>query len=191
VTTNKLRWRFVGRLCLDFAMTGGRGGWEKYERLMAPSDLRDWFGQSSFALRGVSVDAAAMERAFDLRHAIQQIALALLAGHKPPRPDVEVVNDFAAAPPPARFLDPRSLKLSIATPVALDALLSEIARDALDLAADPRARGRVRQCESPDCGLIFLDDSRPGNRRFCSQGRCGERARARAYRARKARADGA
>lgn len=186
MTISKLRWRFVGRLCLDFAMTGGRGDWEKYERLKAPPDLRDWFAESSFALRGIAVDAAAMERACDLRHAIQQIALALLAHRAMPRTDIEVVNEFASVPPPVRALNPRSLELSIATPVTLDALLSEIARDALDLAADPRARGRVRQCESPDCGLIFLDDSRPGNRRFCSQGRCGERARARAYRARKA-----
>ncbi|MBA3584454.1 MAG: CGNR zinc finger domain-containing protein, partial [Gemmatimonadetes bacterium] len=44
----------------------------------------------------------------------------------------------------------------------------------------------VRQCESRDCALLFFDDSRPGKRRWCSPGRCGDRARARAYRARKA-----
>lgn len=89
-------------------------------------------------------------------------------------------------PPLARVLDPGTLRLSVTMPVSVQSVLSELASDALDLAADPQARARVRQCESPDCELLFFDDSPPGNRRWCSPGRCGDRARARAYRARRA-----
>lgn len=185
MTLSNPRWRFVGRLCLDFAMTGGRGEWAHYERLNEPGDLADWFSQGPLQLRRVRIDDDGLLRAGDLREAIQRVAFALLARRKPAPEHVAVLNAFAAAPPLARTLDAHSLTMSITTP-ALDALLSELARDALDLAADPQARGRVRQCESPDCQLLFFDDSRPGKRRWCSAGRCGDRARARAYRARKA-----
>ena len=114
-------------------------------------------------MSGVPVDDAEFVRAGDLRHAIQQVALALQASAKPAHEHVVVLNAFAASPPLARTLDPASLTLSIATPVSVDALLSEFARDALGLAADPQARSRVRQCESPDCGLLFFDDSRPAS----------------------------
>ena len=180
------RWRFVGRPCLDLAMTGGRGEWARYERLNAASDLRDWFADGPLQLPEVDVDESDLRAAGDLRDAVQHIAFALLAGRTPDAGPVTVVNAFAAAPPLARTLDPATLVLRVTRPTPVSALLSELARDALDLAADPQARGRVRQCESPDCELLFFDDSRPGNRRWCSQGRCGDRARARAYRARRA-----
>jgi predicted RNA-binding Zn ribbon-like protein len=179
------RWRFVGRLCLDFAMTGGRGEWAHHERLHGPSDLREWFAEGPLRLDDVDVDDAGLRAAGDLRDAVQRIAFALLAGRAPAGAPVAVVNAFAAAPPLARTLDPASLELSVTRPTPVSAVLSELARDALDLAADPQARGRVRQCQSPDCELLFFDDSPPGNRRWCSQGRCGDRARARAYRARR------
>ncbi len=185
MTVSNPRWRFIGRLCLDFAMTGGRGEWAHYERFKAPSDLRDWFAQGPLRL-DVAVDAHAVRAAGDLREAIQRVAFALLANQAPPDEHVGVVNGFAAAPPLARALKPETLELAVTIPVSVEALLSELARDALDLAADPEARDRLRQCESPDCQLLFFDDSRPGTRRWCSASRCGDRARARAYRARKA-----
>lgn len=186
MTTSDPRWRFVGRLCLDFAMTGGRGEWAHYERLQRPGDLRDWFAQSPLQLDDVRVDDDELHAAGDLREAMQRVAFALLARQKLPDKHVAVLNAFAAAAPLVRTLDGRTQMLSVTTPVSVESLLSELARDALDLAADPQACRRVRQCASPDCHLLFFDDSRPGKRRWCSAGRCGDRARARAYRARKA-----
>lgn len=189
MTHSNPRWRFVGRLCLDFAMTGGRGEWAHFERLGRPQDLRDWSTEGPLQLDDVGVDDDELRAAGDLREAIQRVAFALLAQQPLAREHVAVLNAFAAAPPIARALDPQTQTLSITTPVSVEALLSELARDALALAADPQARGRVRQCQSPDCQLLFFDDSRPGKRRWCSAGRCGDRARARAYRARRAARD--
>jgi predicted RNA-binding Zn ribbon-like protein len=186
VTQRDPRWRFVGRLCLDFAMTGGRGEWARFERLVAPADLADWCAEGPLRLREVPVDRRGLRRARDLRDAIQDVAFALAGGRGPGAEHVAALNAFASRAPLTRSLDPATLTLSFATPARVEALLSEIARDALDLLADPRARDRVRQCASPDCALVFYDDSRPGRRRWCSPGRCGDRARARAYRVRKA-----
>lgn len=61
-------------------------------------------------------------------------------------------------------------------------LLALIARDALDLVTTPAALGRIRDCASPDCGAIFLDNSRPGTRRWCSMDRCGNQAKKATFR---------
>jgi predicted RNA-binding Zn ribbon-like protein len=56
------------------------------------------------------------------------------------------------------------------------ATLALVARDALDLVTSP-AVTRLRNCAGPDCGAIFLDNSRPGTRRWCSMDTCGNRAK--------------
>ena len=40
---------------------------------------------------------------------------------------------------------------------------------------------RVRRCANPDCGWLFVDDSRAGKRRWCSMSSCGNRAKARRH----------
>ena len=41
--------------------------------------------------------------------------------------------------------------------------------------------GLVRRCANPTCGLVFLDESRRRNRRWCSMSDCGARAKAKRY----------
>jgi predicted RNA-binding Zn ribbon-like protein len=43
---------------------------------------------------------------------------------------------------------------------------------------------RFRDCASPTCSGAFVDTSRPGRRRYCMPGLCGNRAWVAAYRAR-------
>jgi hypothetical protein len=65
------------------------------------------------------------------------------------------------------------------------ATLSLVARDALDLVTSP-SLARLRNCAGPNCGALFLDTSRPGNRRWCSMGTCGNRAKKETLRGRTA-----
>jgi predicted RNA-binding Zn ribbon-like protein len=63
-------------------------------------------------------------------------------------------------------------------------LLRPIALSAAELITGPRA-ARVRQCaDSGGCGWLFVDESRAQNRRWCSMGDCGNRAKAARHRAR-------
>ncbi|HYN73862.1 MAG TPA: CGNR zinc finger domain-containing protein [Nakamurella sp.] len=64
-------------------------------------------------------------------------------------------------------------------------MLSAVARDALEVLTGTTA-GRLRECEADDCGLLFLDTSRPGSRRWCSMERCGNRHKVRELRSRRA-----
>jgi predicted RNA-binding Zn ribbon-like protein len=60
--------------------------------------------------------------------------------------------------------------------------LSTLARDAIYLFTGPLAE-RIRVCAADDCGLLFVDQSRPGGRRWCSMQRCGNLAKVRKHRA--------
>jgi predicted RNA-binding Zn ribbon-like protein len=63
--------------------------------------------------------------------------------------------------------------------------LSTLAREMIELLSGPFS-GRIRECASGDCPLVFVDTSRPGARRWCSMERCGNRHKLRALRARRA-----
>lgn len=58
-------------------------------------------------------------------------------------------------------------------------LLQMIAVSALSLLADPREAGRIKTCPGPNCGWLFLDETKNARRRWCSMETCGNRAKAR------------
>jgi predicted RNA-binding Zn ribbon-like protein len=98
-------------------------------------------------------------------------------------------------PGPAGFsatapsLAPASAGVSVAAgwaaPVRATQALSTMAREMIELLSGPFS-GRIRECASGDCPLVFVDTSRPGARRWCSMERCGNRHKLRALRARRA-----
>ena len=64
-----------------------------------------------------------------------------------------------------------------------ESLLAPVLWSAGDLLTGAR-RARVRQCANPRCLWLFLDDSKSGNRRWCSMASCGNRAKAHRHYAR-------
>src|SRR2546421_12767776 len=71
--------KFVGRLCLDFAQTGDMGWGTKYERLTSRSELQRWLLLSPLQLSRVRVASEDLRRAKMLRRAIWRVAEAVLA----------------------------------------------------------------------------------------------------------------
>lgn len=67
------------------------------------------------------------------------------------------------------------------TTTGLAVLKSEIARSAADLLVDRALLDRVKECDGHGCGWLFLDESRAGNRRWCSMQSCGNREKARTH----------
>lgn len=110
------------------------------------------------------------------------------AGHAHRRtPDArsrETVDAAAAHPVPVPRLDPTA-RLARRADDPVRATLALVARDALDLVTSPAA-ARIRDCAGPTCGVLFLDTSRPGNRRWCAMGTCGNRAKKETLRGRTA-----
>jgi predicted RNA-binding Zn ribbon-like protein len=60
--------------------------------------------------------------------------------------------------------------------------LSTLARGAVEL-LDAANAERIRECDADDCAMVFYDESRSNNRRWCSMARCGNRAKVRKHRA--------
>jgi predicted RNA-binding Zn ribbon-like protein len=105
----------------------------------------------------------------------------LLAGGRTPSAADLVALSQALARTPARTMvaqvpDGYAWRVPPAEPVA-GALLTPILWSAGDLLVSRRLE-RVRQCANSQCRWLFLDDSKSGNRRWCSMSACGNRAKA-------------
>ncbi len=171
-----------GTPSLDFATTVGERWRRSFERLRTPEDFSRWAVESGLLEARPAVTSAQLEAARELREAIYRTAK--LAGEgTPDAADVALINAWAAKPAlaPALAAAGGTARLTGDT----EALLSTLARDAIDLVTGPHAH-RVRSCASDSCALIFVDTSRPGKRRWCSMEACGNRAKTKGYRTRKA-----
>jgi predicted RNA-binding Zn ribbon-like protein len=172
--------RGAGRLSLDFIRTLRlRGTTDTVEELADAAALNAWVAE--FGPPGVSEPGpgpVSVDQAHRLREAIYELVTAARGPGGPsscPAPAREVINKAAALPPPAPLLDPGG-RLRWRAAESATAMLALIARDALELAASP-AIARVRECANPSCHALFLDGSRPGTRRWCSMGTCGNQAK--------------
>ncbi len=68
----------------------------------------------------------------------------------------------------------------------LDTVATRVGWLSADLLTSRRDRRPIRACEGRNCGWLFLDRSRNGHRRWCSDRTCGSHARVRKFRAERA-----
>lgn len=178
-----------GALCLELLATGGPGAYARFEVLTGPGELMAWAAASRLppGLRLAADDTgAAAARA--LRDALWGVVAARAHGAAPAPAGLAAVNAAAAAPPLVPLIAADGTRAWAPGEAPVTALLSTVARDAVDLLTGPHA-DRVRECAARDCALLFVDVSRPGRRRWCSMERCGNRHKVRTLRARRADGD--
>ncbi|HEY0932847.1 MAG TPA: CGNR zinc finger domain-containing protein [Trebonia sp.] len=168
-----------GRPCLDFAHTAGTRYWVEPELAYDPASLERWLAYV-LELAGVQAQPTDVAKAHRLRKAVLELARARAQDRQFAPADVQTLNTFAAAAPPAPQLTANGARAPLS--VTATAGLSAVARDAIDLFAGPLGH-RIRICAGPDCEFLFVDTSRPGTRRWCSMERCGNLAKLRTHRA--------
>jgi predicted RNA-binding Zn ribbon-like protein len=172
-------WFDTGSVALDFAYAGGFG--TTPEALLEPTALSVWLSE-----RYPEVEPSASEGdlrdAQALQSALARTATAAALGEVASAADLDVINLFAATPdiPPSLAGGTRQAGR---TRARVGQALSAIARNSVELFA-PENTERIRECAADDCELLFFDESRSNNRRWCSMQRCGNRAKVRAHRAR-------
>jgi predicted RNA-binding Zn ribbon-like protein len=179
-------WRFdPGTVFIEFMLTGGPGQFARYDTLHLPADLQQWAAACRLTLdpEAVSTCAADVSTARELRDALWRLIQHSMAGSQGGRVDLATVNQVAGLAPLVPQISTAGRSLW-ALPTTASAVLSTVARDAIEVLTGPAA-GRLRECAADDCQLIFLDTSRPGARRWCSMERCGNRHKVRAIRARR------
>jgi predicted RNA-binding Zn ribbon-like protein len=175
----RFHWK-SGRVCLDLLATVGERWRRSFERLRTPEDLALWCVEAGLLAQPPAVSARQLAAGRKLREAINRLAR---PGLEPEAGDLGELNRWAAKAPLAPQLTTHG-EVIWTSERPLEAVLATIARDAVDLLSGPLA-GRIRECGAPDCALLFVDASRPGQRRWCSGTACGNRTRTKTYRARR------
>ena len=178
--------------CLDFANTRyWRGSPSPADDLRSIADVVA-FAASGGVGRGM-VDALAahwqahpraaelaLAGAIGLREMLHRIFTAIADGGAVAPADLTALNAALAAAAKRTRMAPHegTYRWETVLPARSAAsLLSPVLWSAADLLADPRLH-RVRRCANPLCGWLFLDESKGGNRRWCSMAACGNRAKA-------------
>lgn len=179
---NGVRWFFeAGAESIDFGYTGDWClGIPDWERLQEPRDLEHWLAARDHPVAVNSVTSRNLDDAKALRDAIVRLVAALTDEQELDPTDIDTLNSFASRPdiPPAF---PGGSHQASATTLDVDQVLSHLARDAIAILSEPE---RLHRCDADDCRMIFRDESRTANRRWCSMQRCGNRAKVRAHRTR-------
>ncbi|MBZ4400184.1 ABATE domain-containing protein [Myxococcus sp. XM-1-1-1] len=171
----------AGRVSLDLPATlAGRLKDTPQELLQTPKDLGRWLIAAGLAAQVQEPTAEELAQARELREALHRLALARARGENFSARDRSILNRWAAEPPPAPQLGPRGLFWAGAD---IRGLLVTVARDGAELLGGELAE-RVRTCEQRDCGLLFVDTSRSGLRRWCSMSGCGNKAKVAEFRRR-------
>lgn len=171
-----------GRPCLDLVATLGKRHADPVERIPDPETLGRWFVASGLLSVAPEVDAQDLHRARRLREAVH----VLISGTPPDADAVATLNAEAARPDLAPQLNVDAEGRLTATGFEGHAAsaLATIARDAVRLLGS-RAAARIKECQHPDCSLVFLDETQSGRRRWCSMDRCGNLVKVAAYRSRR------
>ncbi len=113
------------------------------------------------------------------REDLHCIVHAVSQNRPPPAAAVAAFNRLLAALPPAGELDFSDGRF-VWRGIPADHLESLLFRPAAELLAADGLR-TIRLCQGPDCGWLFLDESRNRSRRWCSMRSCGNRAKARRH----------
>ncbi len=171
-----------GHVVFDFPATlAARRQPKPRELLATASDLGRWFVAAGLAATAPRVGQDDLDVAQDLREAIYQLAVARIEAAPPPTGALNLLNRVAAGEAATPKLD-RDGQMRLLGPAR--ALLTSLAHEAIRLFGGEQA-GRIRQCESDTCALLFLDLSRSNDRRWCSMSGCGNRAKVVEFRRRK------
>jgi predicted RNA-binding Zn ribbon-like protein len=154
------------------------------EHLRSPSDLSRWIATTGLIDRPPPVDDALLTDARELREAIYRAARGVARGERPAAADRRCLNEWSVEARAARVLDEDGVaRWQVSDTAPARSALGIVAADAIDILGGARD-GTLRLCAGQQCAAVFLDTSQGRNRRWCSMGTCGNRAKRSAMRAR-------
>ena len=182
-----------GRPCLDFVNTlDWRGIDQPVEFLNTYQDLVLWsrhagiissqeakiLSQESKAR--LAEQTRALKKAIKLREAIYRIFASEAVGKAAPQKDLTDFNTYLSAVMRHSQIVKTHKGYRWETggdKTKLDWILNPLIRSAADLLVSDE-RKRIKKCNDPACGWLFVDTSRNKSRRWCDMSDCGNRAKA-------------
>ena len=170
-------------LCLEFANTRyWRGQPTPTETLNSAEDLSAW-SAANISKEARPLAKREFERAIELRETVYRVFDATTRGKVPAAPDLQAMNELLAISPTRTTLRRERGGFAWDVDMRGSTALGQLA-PVLWSAGDLLTGGKldkVKRCANPECGWLFLDDSRAGKRRWCSMQACGNRAKARRH----------
>jgi len=168
-----------GDLALDFVGTRKRRrDAVPEETLRTPASLRSWLAESGVV--DTDCGQAELTAAIALREAIYALVTSRLSDSPYDGNALTLVHGVARGPAVITQLTAAGHR----TEGTAEQAMSSIARHAIGRLSGPDAE-RMRECSLPECTMVYLDHSRGGRREWCAMETCGNKIKARAYRARK------
>jgi predicted RNA-binding Zn ribbon-like protein len=162
---------------------------EARDELSSPEKLGGWLAARGLGALGDGVTEADLQRAIELREALRSILLAHNDGSAPPSSAGEVLDSVACR---AR-LQLRFDRLGGSTlqPEArgVDGALGRLLA-IMHSAAAIGTWERLKACRDHGCEWAFYDHTKNRSGTWCNMAVCGNRAKARAYRDRRAQPEG-
>jgi predicted RNA-binding Zn ribbon-like protein len=173
-----------------FALTGTatlRLAQKPREWLERPEDLARWIADNVPAapVDDLHVDDGLLGSARELREAIYRVAVAIATESRAATSDHHLINEWSARNDAVRVLDGTRARWLFPGEAPARTAIALIAADAVDVLGGAR-QGSVKVCAGEGCAAVFLDTSRGSTRRWCSMGKCGNRAKRSAMRSRQA-----
>jgi predicted RNA-binding Zn ribbon-like protein len=173
----------AGDVALDFVATVAERTTTRVERLPGPSDLAQWLADAGVLDSPPQVTGLDLENARELREALYAYVVHLTGGPVPGDEVRRILNRHAETGTAALRLDRRWQPRRTGD---VRSALGDITRSALSLGRDEERRHAIRWCAGAACTRPFLDRSHGGRRRWCGMSTCGDKAKAAAYRSRRA-----
>lgn len=178
-----VRFEFVaGHVVLDYVATVAERTTTRLERLSTPEDLADWLVKARVVDTPPTAGEADLLAARQLRESLYTLVVSLTGGSALTPAVRETLTRFAAHDGPRLSIDAHGNVHRTGTVTQALALL---AQEGLLLARDEQ-HDSIRWCAAPTCTRPFLDRSHARRRRWCGMSTCGDKAKAAAYRARRA-----
>lgn len=176
-------WIALDKAALDIANTVAVERGDEHDLLAADGEYERWAGLAGrspeLSQQATAALATARPRVLGLRRHVRAVLHATAADEPLPRASLAALNAASrAAPHWPRLGDDRRIEQRTLSG-AVNGLLADYARSAMEIAAEGSAKLRV--CGAPSCGMFYRP--RRHQQRWCSES-CGNRARvARHYRA--------
>lgn len=189
-------------LCVDFVNTlSWRGSEQPVELFESLTSCLRWLHDAG-ALDAASLNALDRRKPVnggdrllagivDMREQLHEL-LAATVDLMPEWPSLDLLARWLETVPVRRHLSSRGKSVGWRLPVfdgSPRALLTPVIWSAADLLLND-TRSRLRLCDNHQCRRLFIDDSKVGNRRWCSMSACGNRAKARRHYLRKTASGG-
>ncbi len=174
----------VDDYCEDYLTSyGDLLDWHQAANLVCDSDAQ------TLAATNPRAQAKAFKEARELREGLYRIFHAAVEGRHLPEDDLEQLSHVVAASARWRMLLPVKETCSIGwdfEDARADTLLGPVAWEAIGLLTGEKMK-RLKECPAPDgCGWLFLDLSKNRSRQWCSMKTCGNNAKVKRFRKKRA-----